>query len=148
MSGVRQPSISQFLTGRVDFSDEQIDRLLSCMGFRLEVVRHSVVPDLTRSERRSWLLHRALSRRLTQESLESWMPMIEHNLERLRAGVQGQPHRRNLARWSSLLAARDINGLKRMLTGLDRDAIEAREVSPWSGLLNDDERRKVLSGAA
>jgi len=37
ISGVRQPSISQFLSGRVEMSDDMLDRLLSCMGFRLEV---------------------------------------------------------------------------------------------------------------
>ena len=30
-SGVHQPSISQFLSARVDLGDEQLDRLLSCM---------------------------------------------------------------------------------------------------------------------
>ena len=54
LSGVRQPSISGFLSGKVELSDDQLDRLLSCMGFRLEVVRRPVVPRLTRSERRSW----------------------------------------------------------------------------------------------
>jgi len=44
LSGVRQPSISGFLSGKVDLSDDQLDRLLSCMGFRLEVVRRPVVP--------------------------------------------------------------------------------------------------------
>jgi predicted transcriptional regulator len=29
LSGVRQPSISGFLSGRVDLSDHQLDRLLS-----------------------------------------------------------------------------------------------------------------------
>ena len=53
LSGVRQPSISQFLSGKVDLSDEQLDRLLSCMGYRLEISRQPVTPDLTRSERRS-----------------------------------------------------------------------------------------------
>jgi hypothetical protein len=48
-----QPSISQFLSGKVDLSDEQLDRLLSCMGYRLEVTRRPVTPDLNRSERRS-----------------------------------------------------------------------------------------------
>ena len=49
VSGVHQPSISQFLSGKVELSDEQLDRLLSCMGYRLEVVRRPVVPELTRS---------------------------------------------------------------------------------------------------
>lgn len=36
LSGVRQPSISGFLSERVDLSDDQLHRLLSCMGFRLK----------------------------------------------------------------------------------------------------------------
>ena len=59
LSGVRQPGISQFLSGKVHLSDEQLDRLLSCMGYQLEVVRQQVRPELTRSEWRSWRLHRS-----------------------------------------------------------------------------------------
>ena len=79
-------------------SDEQLDRLLSCMGYRLEVVRRPVTPDLTRSERRSWRLHRQLSGLLTKDSLEEWRPVMERNLQRLRGSVTGQPHTRNLDR--------------------------------------------------
>jgi transcriptional regulator with XRE-family HTH domain len=146
-SGVRQPSISQFLSGKVDLSDDQLDRLLSCMGYRLEVVRRSVQPDLTRSERRSWQLHRRLSSHLTRTSLEQWMPTIERNLRRLRERVIGQPHQRNVERWRGLVEGRDVLGLHRVLTGLDRDSIEMREVSPMSGLLPQDERAAVLSKA-
>jgi transcriptional regulator with XRE-family HTH domain len=101
LSGVRQPSISQFLSGKVDLSDDQLDRLLSCMGYRLEVTRRPVVPELTRSERRSWRLHCRLSIRLTPASLEEWRPAIERNIQRLRGSVTGQPHSRNLDRWST-----------------------------------------------
>ena len=48
MSGVRQPSISQFLSGRIEMSDEMLDRLLSCLGYRLEVVRRPVRVELDR----------------------------------------------------------------------------------------------------
>ena len=144
LSGVRQPSISQFLSGKVDLSDEQLDRLLSCMGYRLEVVRRPVVANLTRSERRSWGLHRRLASHLTRSSLEVWRPTIERNLERLRSSVKGQPHRRNLDRWQSLVDRRDVLGLHRVLTGLDRESIEMREVSPMGGLLSDEERSDVL----
>lgn len=144
VSGVRQPSISQFLSGKVQLSDEQLDRLLSCMGYRLEVVRRPVVPHLTRSERRSWRLHRQLSTHLTRSSLEEWRPTIERNLERLRSSVGGQPHLRNLQRWTSLIERSDVPGLHRVLTGLDRDSIEMREVSPMGGLLSQGERSDVL----
>jgi transcriptional regulator with XRE-family HTH domain len=145
ISGVRQPSISQFLSGKVELSDEQLDRLLSCMGYRLEVVRRPVEPSLTRSERRSWQLHRRLSSRLTRTSLEEWGPTTERNLERLRGRVTGQPHQRNLERWTSLLESGDVLGLHRVLTGLDRDSIEMREVSPMSGLLSHADRAGVLA---
>jgi transcriptional regulator with XRE-family HTH domain len=144
LSGVRQPSISQFLSGKVDLSDDQLDRLLSCMGYRLEVVRRPVLADLTRSERRSWGLHRRLSTHLTQSNLEMWRVPIERNLERLRNKVKGQPHLRNLDRWQSLIDHRDVPGLHRVLTGLDRESIEMREVSPMGGLLSNEERSDVL----
>lgn len=144
VSGVRQPSISGFLSGRVDLSDEQLDRLLCCMGFRLEVQRRPVDPQLTRSERRSWRLHRALSSRLNPTTFEQWRPRIEGNLERLSGQVTGQPHERNLGRWRRLVEQVDLLTLHRVLTGLDRESIEMREVSPMSGLLSEDERLHAL----
>lgn len=144
LSGVRQPSISQMLSGKTEMSDAQLDRLLSCMGRRLEVIRRPTVPKLTRSERRSWRLHRQISMSLDRSRLEEWRPTITRNLSRLRDGVRGQPHERNLERWGALIESGDINGLHRVLTGLDRDSIEMREVSPLSGLLSPDQRRMVL----
>jgi len=144
LSGVHQPSISGFLSGRVHLSDDQLDRLLSCMGHRLEVVRRPVVPMLTRSERRSWQLHRRLSTLLSRQTFEDWRATIERNLDRLDDRVTGQPHERNLDRWRQLVDRRDVPGMHRVLTGLDRDFIEMREVSPMSGLLPDELRREVL----
>jgi hypothetical protein len=148
LSGVRQPSISQFLSGKVELSDDQLDRLLSCMGYRLEVIRRPVMPDLTRSERRSWLLHRQLSSRLTEDSLEQWHPVIERNLQRLRGSVTGQPHVSNLNQWESLVQRRDVLGLHRVLTCLDRGSIEMREVSPMGRLLPQTERTATLQRAS
>lgn len=147
LSGIHQPSISQFLSAKVDLSDEQLDRLLTCMGYHLEVARRAVVPELTRSDWRSWRLHRQLSRNLTRTQLSEWQPTIRVNLTRMRHGVRGQPHLRNLDRWTALLDQSDVTGLHRVLTGLDRDSIEMREVSPMTGLLSDDERRAALAKA-
>jgi len=144
MSGVRQPSISQFLHGRVKMSDDMLDRLLSCMGFRLEVVRRPVKRDLDRSSSRSWRLHRQLSTHLTPGTLESWRPTILRNLERLRRTTQGQPHLRNLDRWQQLVEDRDVSGLRRVMTGLDTHSPQMREVSPMGGLLPQEERSEVL----
>ncbi|MFC5937008.1 MULTISPECIES: helix-turn-helix domain-containing protein [Mycobacterium avium complex (MAC)] len=148
LSGVHQPSISQFLSTKVDFTDELLDRLLSCMGYRLEVTRHATTADLTPSERRSWLLHRQLATHLTRSTLPQWRATILANLDCLRSGVRGQPHRRNIDRWQTIVEHGDIAGLRRALTGLDRDCIEMREVTPMAGLLPDEERKKILRDIA
>jgi hypothetical protein len=102
---------------------------------------------LTRSERRSWKLHCQLAHHLTDSTLAQWQPTIERNLRQLRAGVTGQPHTRNLDRWESLVKHGDVAGLYRVLTQLDRESIEMREVSPLGGLLADDERMQALRKA-
>jgi hypothetical protein len=61
--------------------------------------------------------------------------------------VTGQPHSRNLDKWESLVSHGDVPGLHRVLTGLDRDSIEMREVSPMGGLLPHDERQTARQGA-
>ncbi|HTU15334.1 MAG TPA: hypothetical protein VMF31_09055 [Solirubrobacterales bacterium] len=144
LSGVHQPSISQFLSGKIDLSDGQLDRLLSSMGYRLEVTRRPVVPNLNRSEKRSWKLHRQVSAELNRSTLDEWKPLIDSNLSRLRKQIKGQPHVRNLGRWEHLLSDNDLPALHRVLTGLDRDSIEMREVSPFGGLLSQHERSEIL----
>jgi transcriptional regulator with XRE-family HTH domain len=148
ISGVRQPSISQYLSGRGHLSDDMLDRLLSCMGYRLEVVRRPVQPQLVRSSRRSWELHRRLSSHLTSETLNEWRPTVLRNLTRLREVSRGQPHLRNLDRWEHLIEDGDVSGLHRVMTGLDVDSIEMREISPMRGLLSQSERSHVLGLAS
>ena len=148
VSGVRQPSISQFLSGRTPLSDDMLDRLLSCMGYRLEILRRPVKPDLGRSSERSWRLHRQLSIHLTPQTLDEWRPTMLRNLRRLRDSVRGQPHLRNLDRWQQLIDDGDLTGLRRVMTGLGTDSVQMREVSPMGGLLPQHERAEVLRQAS
>jgi hypothetical protein len=90
------------------------------------------------------MLHRQLSTHLTRSTLAQWRPTIAANLKRLRSVVRGQPHIRNVDRWEALFNRGDIAALHRVLTGLDRDHIEMREVSPMAGLLAQDERAAIL----
>jgi hypothetical protein len=45
--------------------------------------------------------------------------------------------------WGTLVSSGDLGGLHRALTGLDRDSIEMREVSPMGGLLSERERTEA-----
>ena len=147
ISGVRQPTISQILSGRIGVSDEQLQRLLSCMGYNLRVVREPVRPSMTRSEIRSWRLHRQISSHLSRDSFGGWGPTLQKNLDRLESNLRGEPHLSNLQEWRGLIDGNDVLGLHRVLTSLDRHSIEMREVSPLGGILSQDERQQVLSEA-
>jgi hypothetical protein len=129
-------------------SDDMLDRLLSCMGYRLEVIRRPIKPELGRSSERSWKLHRQLAKHLTRDLLERWKPTIRRNLRRLRESTRGQPHLRNLDRWEEMVRHDDLPGLRRVMTGLDVDSVQMREVSPMGGLLSQEERSAVLGLAS
>lgn len=148
VSGVRQPSISQCLSGRRHLSEDMLDRLLSCMGYRLETIRRPVRQELGRSPKRSWELHRRLSTHLTRETFSEWRPIMLRNLQRLREGTRGQPHLRNLDRWQRLIQDGDLSNLRRVMTGLETDSVQMREVSPMRGLLPQEERSEVLGLAS
>lgn len=145
LSGVHQPSISQFISGRVDFSDAMLSRLLECMGLRLQVTRRSVPPELTRAEHRSWRLHQQLALHLSTEKLDEWRPAIESRLDHLGLHITGQPHSSNVSRWRQLVSDGDLRGIRHALTGLDRHSIEMREVSPLGGFLPQEERQLALA---
>lgn len=100
------------------------------------------------SEQRTLALHRALARHLDAEALTVWTPQILANIDRLRGSVQGRPHEQNLKRWQELVKAGAVNALRTILTGEDRDCIEMREVSPLSGLIDQDERNEALRVAS
>jgi hypothetical protein len=113
-------------------------------GYHLEVTRRAIAAELTRCEWRSWRLHRQLATHLTRTTLVDWRPAILANIERLRKAVRGQPHTRNLSRWEQLVRGGDLVALRRALTGLDRDSVEMREVTPMGGLLSEAERTEAL----
>lgn len=148
ISGVRQPSLSQYLSGRAPMSDNMLDRLLSCMGYRLEIARRPVKQELGRSPERSWKLHRQLAMHLTPETFNEWRPTMLRNLSRLRENTRGQPHLRNLDRWQCLIEDGDVSSLRRVMTGLDTGSVQMREVSPMAGLLRQEERSEVLGLAS
>ncbi len=89
-------------------------------------------------------MHQALVSQLSSDSLRQWGPALARNLKRLRQSTRGKPHLRNLDRWSELVSSGDLRRIRRVMTGLDTDSIQIREVSPFGGLLPEDERQRAL----
>lgn len=144
LSGVHQPSISEFLSGRIGMSDEMLQRLLSCMQFQLQVVRTPLKVEMDRQTQRRWLLHRQLLGHFSPDVWPFWQQQMRHNIHALQGSTHGQPHERNLDRWQQIVDASDIGELRRVMLDTSTDGIEMREVSPMSGLLPDAERLQVL----
>lgn len=144
LSGVGESQISQFVCGEGDFEQAEFDLLLACMGFEIEPDRSIVVVELSRSECRSWLAHRELSAYLTKWPGIDWQSTVLANIDRLRRGTRGQPHMDNLERWKWIAKEGGMRDIRDPLVGLDRRAIEMREVSPMGGLLPDDLRLRAL----
>lgn len=136
-------AISQFLSDRIDLTDDLVNRLLSCAGYRLEVRIDCVAAELSPTERLSWLAHRQLAAHLTPSALIEWQPRIRANIGLLRDTVHGEPDMGRLNRWQHFVESGDLNALRRALIGVDRAAVDMREVSPMSGILAEDERHQV-----
>ncbi len=136
ITGVHQPTISQFLSGRIDFSDDQLGRLLAAMGYRLDVVRTSVAAEMSVEERRSWRLHRRIAGYLNADRLEQRRRRIVQDLDRRRAATADDTVRRQLDRWASLIDTGDLRGLRRVSTGVDPESIAMRTVSPFADWLS------------
>jgi transcriptional regulator with XRE-family HTH domain len=141
LTGVPQSKISRYVTGRLEPSVPMFNLLLSSLG-----VQVSFDVSLVRMERtklRSWMLHRAVSRKLVDVGDKDW-ERLSRNLEHVRLATRGQPHERNIDRWQVIIDGRDVRGLRRVLVDTSTDGIEMREVSPVTGFLSDEERMRVL----
>lgn len=147
ISGVRQPSISQVLTGRTQLSDDQLDHLLCCKGYQLVVTRSAAKPVLPASELRIWGLHREIAKHPTLDTFQAWLPAILQGLQDLHECVTAGTHLGNVAPWRDLVAKADPSSVHRVLTGHDRDSIGMREVSPMGAALGNVHQLSTVNAA-
>ena len=146
LTGVSQPRLSAYVNGRVGLSLDMFTYLMSSLGQRV-TVRVEITPaDLNISDRRSWLLNRAVALKMDSASLDMWRPRIESNISRLRNVVHGEPHEQNLTRWENLVKDGDIRALKHVMLDVGPDGIAMRNVSPFAGALTQEERIAALEG--
>ena len=147
LSGVRRPSISGFLS--VGSTSATSSSTVSCHAWASGSRSYDALSS------RSLPAPNAARGSCTGGSPRFWASIASRTGGRPSSATStvssdrftGQPHVRNLDRWRQLVDRGDLPGLHRVLTGLDRDSIEMREVSPMSGLLPDDQRHEVLKFA-
>lgn len=131
-----QPTIAAYESGTKSPNLRTLERLARSVGLEAVV---EFVPPLTREERRSLALHRAIARRLEQ-SPEAILRRARRTVEKMRRQHPGA--RRLLSRWRSLLDG-PIEEILEVLVDPRPSSREMRHVTPFAGVLSAPERTAV-----
>lgn len=89
------------------------------------------------SERRSLALHRVIAERLDEGMVEEGRERVE------RLHTEGHLHSRYAERWRRLLS-RPIAEIAAAIAADDQEGRDLRQNSPFAGVLNEQERRRII----
>jgi transcriptional regulator with XRE-family HTH domain len=135
-AGTSQPTIAAYEAGRKSPTVRTLTRLAHSVGRDVVI---SFVPSLTREERRSLFLHRAIADKLLR-SPEEVVSKARENLERVL--VQHPDAGMLLDEWNRILD-RPIDEVADVMVDPRTFARELRHVTPFAGVLTAAERALV-----
>lgn len=135
-AGTSQPAIAAYEAGRRSPTLRTVRRLARAMGMDAVV---EFYPPLTREDRRSLALHRAIAQRLAEDP-EGVLRQARANLDRMARRHRGATQL--LREWEVLLD-RSIDHLIPLLTDPSPRARELRQVTPFAGVLSSEERTRA-----
>lgn len=135
-AGTSQPTIAAYEAGRKSPTLRTLGRLAKAAGLEATIAFH---PPMTREERRSLHLHRAIARRL-ERAPELVLSRARDTLSLMR-GLH--PEVESLFReWGGLLD-RPVSELVPALLDPSPRGRELRQVTPFAGVLTSGERTEV-----
>jgi transcriptional regulator with XRE-family HTH domain len=137
LGGTSQPTIAAYEAGSKSPNLKTVERLARSVGLEAVV---DFVPPLTREDRRSLALHRAIARRLEQ-SADLTLARARATLEKMASQNPGAAP--VLSRWRVLLD-RPVEEIVEVLADPRPSARELRHVTPFAGVLSAAERAAVL----
>jgi transcriptional regulator with XRE-family HTH domain len=138
LAGTSQPTIAAYESGSKSPTMRTVARLARAVGLDLVV---SFVPPLTREDRRSLLLHRAVARRLRTDR-DAALKVARRNIDLM---WKRQPGARPLlAEWKRILD-RSTPDIVAVLTDASVRARALRQVTPFAGVLTTAERVEVYN---
>jgi len=135
-AGTSQPAIAAYEADRKSPTLRTLQRLAASSGHEISV---TVVPRLTREDRRSLALHTAIAGRLATRPAET-LARARITLERMRTA---NPAAAPLLREWEVLLSRPLSALLPVLTDPGAWERELRHVTPFAGVLSARERADV-----
>jgi transcriptional regulator with XRE-family HTH domain len=140
-AGTSQPTIAAYEAGTKSPTVETVHRLAESVGLQATINFSS---PLTREDRRSLALHRAIARRLTTDP-EGVISVARRNLRQMQAR-EGQATQ--LLREWEILLDRPPSALVEILADTGEWARELRHVTPFAGVLSPAERTRAYQSFA
>lgn len=135
-AGTSQPTVAAYEAGSKSPTLRTLERLAAAVGRSVAI---SFVAPLTREDRRSLHLHRAIADTLLREP-DMVLDRARHNLERMRSQHPGaEPLRQE---WDRVLRLR-IEGIVEVMVDPCMHARDLRQVTPFAGVLSPSERTRV-----
>ena len=136
LSGTSQPTIAAYESGSKRPSLRTLERLASCVGLAVHV---TLVPEMTREDRRSLALHERIAERLRAETVE----ILAHARSNVRRMRELHPHASDLIdEWERLLLG-SSDALLDALLNPDMRYRDLRHATPFAGVLSTAERTAV-----
>lgn len=135
-AGTSQPTIAAYESGAKSPTLRTLERLAGSVGLELDVV---FVPPLTREDRRSLELHRAIAEKLLADPVSS-LRRARRNLQRMSALHPGAASL--LHEWRRVLSLTP-EAIADRLVDPSPHARELRQVTPFAGVLAPAERWAV-----
>jgi transcriptional regulator with XRE-family HTH domain len=135
-AGTSQPTIAAYEAGRKSPTLRTLRRLAEVAGFEATIGFHR---PMTREERRSLHLHRAIARRL-ERSPEEVLARARETLSLMRGN---HPEAEKLFREWEVILDRPVSELSPALTDPSPWSRELRQVTPFAGVLTTRERTEV-----
>jgi transcriptional regulator with XRE-family HTH domain len=136
LAGTSQPTIAAYESGTKSPRLSTVERLARAVDLEAVV---DFVPSLTREDRRSLALHRAVAERLEEEPA-SILARARRMVERMSRQHPGA--RPLLSRWRGILR-RPVDEIVEVLLDPRPSARELRHVTPFAGVLDAAERAAI-----
>ena len=140
-AGTSQPTIAAYEAGDRSPTLRTLEQLAAAAGLEATV---DFMPPLTREDRRSLALHRAIAERLAKDP-DRVLAQARRTLARMQAS---SPEASPLLREWSVLLERPVSALLPVLGDPGPWARELRQVTPFAGVLTARERAAVYRSAA
>ena len=138
LAGTSQPTIAAYEAGRKSPTLRTLSRLAGALGRDTAII---FIPALTREDRRSLFLHRAITKKLVA-CPDEVIGRALRNLGRMLA-QHGGAHAL-LEEWTHILK-RQVDEIVEVMVDPRLHARELRQVTPFAGALSAAERARVYS---